>query len=222
MPDQPTYSIGVLAQILGVSDATLRKWEDRYPVVVPHRNSAGHRLYSKSQAQQLQFVCDQVATGQARGAAFLLLQDRMAKGIPLAGAKEILPGNPARVLLVDHDPEAANISEYLLRRQRHQVAVASTLDRAIAEIQETTPDLVIIDLLVSGRHGLQMCLQLPQQLGIPVLAISTLNLRAEAIRAGAAGFLLKPIQPQRLATVVQHLLSPRSLITARRAASLTL
>lgn len=215
MPDQPVYSIGLLSRILGVTEATLRQWEQRYPVVVPQRNPAGHRLYSKSQANQLQFVCDQVATGQARGTAFRLLQDHLANGVPLPAAEEILPGSPAQIVLVDPDPRAAAFCEYFLRRQGHEVATASTVHQAIAQMRGTAPDLAVIDLLVSEGQGWQLCVQVRQQLGIPVLAISTRNLRTDAVGAGAAGFLLKPIHPPRLVSVVQHLLSPRTRITTQ-------
>jgi CheY-like chemotaxis protein len=219
MPDHPAYSVGTVAQILGTSEAMLRKWEDRYAIVIPERSAAGHRLYSRSQAQQLQFVCDQVAAGRARREAFRLLKDRLANGMPLAGTDEIMPMSRASVLLVDQDRRSADLSEYFLRGEGHEVAVVCTVDQAIVEMGSTTPDLVIIDLLVSDGQGLELCHQLQQQRGIPVLAISTLNLRADAVAAGAAGFLLKPIQPQRLVSVVQHLLSPRMLTTTRASRS---
>lgn len=215
MPDLPTYSIGTLAQILGVSESMLRKWEGRYPVVVPDRSPAGHRLYSRSQAQQLQFICDQVAAGNAPGEAFRRLQYRMANSRPLSTTGEIQLSSRARILLVDNNSRSADLSEYFLSGVGHEVAVVSTVDLAIADLRSTAPDLVIVDLPDSGGQSLQLCVQLRRHRGIPALATSTLNLRAEAIAAGAAGFLLKPIQPQRLISVVQHLLSARTLITTR-------
>lgn len=219
MPDLPTYSIGTLAQILGVSESKLRKWEGRYPVVVPDRSLAGHRLYSRSQAQQLQFVCDQVAAGCAPSEAFHRLKDRTANSRPLTTTGEIQLSSRARILLVDKDPRSADLAEYFLSGEGHEVTVVSTVDLAIAELRSTAPDLVIIDLLDSGGEGLQLCLQLRRHRGIPPLAISTLNLRADAIAVGAAGFLLKPIQPQRLISVVRHLLSARTLITTHASRS---
>lgn len=216
MPDQTTYSIGVLARVLGVSEMTLRKWEGRYSIVAPQRNSAGHRVYSRSQARQLQFICDQVAAGKTRGEAFRLLADHLASGVPLPVTEEILTGIPARILLVDSDPHAADFSEYFLHEQGHEVVVAGTVDRAVAEIRSAAPDLAVVDLLVSGGQGLLLCRQMRQELDIPVLAVATQNLRVDAVGVGAAGFLMKPIQSQRLVSVVQHLLSPRTLTAARR------
>jgi CheY-like chemotaxis protein len=64
----------------------------------------------------------------------------------------------------------------------------------------------VIDLLVSDGQGLRLCAQLRRQLDIPVVAISTFGLRDDALRAGAGAFLLKPLQPRRLADAVQDLL----------------
>ncbi|TDD61496.1 response regulator [Kribbella antibiotica] len=216
MSDQPTYSIGALACILGVSMTTLRTWEVRYPVVVPPRSPDGQRAYSKAQVRQLRFVCDQLAIGKTWSAAFRLLEDHLAGEVPLPVASVVLAGVPARILLVDPDSHAASFSEYFLHEQGHEVTVASTVDQAVAEVRSVTPALAVVDLLVSGGQGMLFCRQLRQELGIPVLAVSTKNLRADAAGVGAAGFLIKPIQSQRLASVVQHLLSPRAPTAARR------
>jgi DNA-binding response OmpR family regulator len=60
--------------------------------------------------------------------------------------------------------------------------------------------------LISGGRGFELCRQLSERDGIPVLAISALDTRDNALAAGASVFLLKPIEPLHLVSAVQDLL----------------
>jgi DNA-binding response OmpR family regulator len=70
----------------------------------------------------------------------------------------------------------------------------------------------VIDLSISGGRGLQLCVHLARNFSIPVLAISTLDLRDEALDAGASAFLLKPIDPLHLVATIQDLLGQSGLV----------
>jgi hypothetical protein len=65
-PGRPIYSISAVARMVGVPVSTLRTWEERYKLVVPERNASGHRLYSRDQVEQLEFVKTSMATASAR------------------------------------------------------------------------------------------------------------------------------------------------------------
>ncbi|MEU8223653.1 response regulator [Kribbella sp. NPDC048915] len=205
MPDSPVYSIGALVRMLGIPAATLRSWEDRYGVVVPERSPGGHRLYSRVQVEQLHFVRDRLSDGMAASDAYRLLERRLASGVQLEPAR--IPGGEGRlVMLAEQDPFAADFADYFLRTEGYRVNVVSTAEQALAETVGKVPDLVLIDLLISGAQGLWLCGQLRQQFDLPVLAISTLDLRDEALEAGSAAFLRKPLDPLRLMSVVRDLL----------------
>ena len=217
MPDQPVYSIGALTRMLGIPAATLRTWEDRYGVVVPERSPGGHRLYSRLQVEQLRFVGDRLSDGMSASDAYRLLQGRLASGIPLEPAR-IPGGDGLLVLLAEQDPFAADFSDYFLRTEGYGVTVVSTAEQALAEAVRKVPDLVLIDLLISGAQGLRLCAELRQQFDVPVLAISTFDLRDEALEAGAAAFLKKPLEPLRLVSVVWDLLGQSAYLRSGSAA----
>ena len=61
--NSPIYSISAVAAALGVPVATLRTWEDRYGLVVPERTPSRHRLFSRRQVEQLEFVKAQMDEG---------------------------------------------------------------------------------------------------------------------------------------------------------------
>src|SRR6478672_13334732 len=89
--DQSIYSIGALANMLGVSPATLRSWEDRYGVVVPERSAGAQRLYSRDQLDQLRFVCRQMAVGLSAADAHRALAERLSSGSGLFSADRDQP-----------------------------------------------------------------------------------------------------------------------------------
>lgn len=203
--ERSVYSIGAVSKMLGIPSATLRTWQERYGIVVPDRSEGGHRLYSRDQLQQLRFLVDQVASGMSPADGHRLLSERLASGQPLQST-----GTPDRdrllILLADQDPFAAEFAEYFLRTEGYAVALVRSVEDAIEESAGNEPDLAVIDLLISGGRGLELCRQIRASDGAPVLAISSLELREQALSAGASAFLLKPVEALQLVSTVQDLL----------------
>jgi CheY-like chemotaxis protein len=214
MADQPVFSIGSLARMLGIPAATLRTWESRYNLVVPSRSPSGQRLYSRLQVAQMRFVVDQVSAGLSPADAYRMLRERMATGGSLA-AEAVPEGGGKLILLAERDPYAAEFSEFYLRRDGYEVITTTSADEAKAQTLRHSPHLAVVDLLISSGRGLQLCAQLRGQLGIPVLAISTFPQREEALAAGAGVFLRKPLPARALLLQVRELLGRRTLQTAK-------
>jgi DNA-binding response OmpR family regulator len=72
--------------------------------------------------------------------------------------------------------------------------------------------MTVIDLLISPGSGLELCRQLKQRSGAPVLAISTLETSDQALEAGADGFLQKPLDPLQLVSAVKDLLGASAFL----------
>jgi CheY-like chemotaxis protein len=191
--------------MLGVPAATLRTWQERYAAVVPIRSEGGHRLYTRDQVEQLRFVVDQVAAGLSPADGHRLLHERLAGGLALRSPPSSDPDR-VLVLLAEHDPFAAEFAEYFLRTEGYETAVALSADDALAKTTDDHPDVAVIDMLISGGRGFELCQQLRERNGVPVLAISSLDTPDEAMAAGASAFLLKPVEPLQLVSAVQDLL----------------
>jgi CheY-like chemotaxis protein len=202
---RPVYSIGAVSRMLGVPTATLRTWQERYGVVVPERSDSGHRLYTRDQVEQLRFLVDQVADGLSPADGHRVLRERLAGGRPLWPARSGGDGT-LLILLAERDPFAAEFAEYFLRTEGFDVALVRTAEETIARASESRPDLAVIDLLISGGRGLELCQRLREYDRLPVLAISTLETRDQAMAAGASAFLLKPVEPLQLVSVTRDLL----------------
>ena len=63
----PVYTLSAVERMLGIPAATLRNWEERYGLVKPERSGGGHRLYTRSQVEQLRFVKQQIDEGLQAG-----------------------------------------------------------------------------------------------------------------------------------------------------------
>ena len=201
-----TYSIGAVARMVGVPPATLRTWEDRYGLVAPVRSPGGHRLYSREEVERLRFVADRVHEGLSPGDAHRLLET--------AGNLPTSPGDAADrvvILLAERDPYAAEFVDYFLKTEGFDVVLALDAADAEAALASDRPQLAIIDLLISGGAGLELC-RTVQARGIPVLAVSSIATRDAALEAGAAAFLEKPLEPLRLVSAVKDLLGRSSFL----------
>jgi DNA-binding transcriptional MerR regulator len=211
MTSPPVYSIGAVARMLGIPPATLRTWEERYGLPVPERSLGGHRLYSRDQVEQLRFVKAQLDQGISPADAHRLLAERLAVGSLSFGEPEA--GKPRLlILLAERDPYAAELSEYFLRTEGYEVAAALDAADATRRSEELTPSMTVIDLLISGGSGLELCRQLKQRSDAPLLAVSTLDSSDAALEAGADAFLQKPLDPLQLVSAVKDLLGASAFL----------
>ena len=216
MTSRPVYSIGAVARMLDIPPATLRTWEERYGLPVLERSPGGHRLYSRDQVDQLRFVKVQLAQGMAPADAHRLLAERLAAGSVTLGAPETAETR-LLVLLAERDPYAAELSEYFLRTEGYEVAAALDAADATRRSEELTPSMTVIDLLISGGSGLELCRQLKQRSDAPILAVSTLDSSDAALEAGADAFLQKPLDPLQLVSAVKDLLGASAFLRASSA-----
>lgn len=200
MTEVATYSIGAVARMVRVRPATLRTWEDRYGIVHPVRSAGGHRLYSRRDIERLRFVADRVREGISPGDAHRLLADT-GGNLPLAGDA----GDRIVILLAERDPYAAELAEYFLKTEGFEVFLAMDAADAAGAFTQERPQLAVIDLLISGGAGLELCRDVHAR-GIPVLAVSSVATRDAALEAGAAAFLQKPLDPLQLVSAVKDLL----------------
>jgi CheY-like chemotaxis protein len=220
-PDQrsgqrPVYSIGAVAGMLGVDVGTLRAWEERYSVVVPVRSPGGQRVYSRDDLEHLRFVLSAMEDGAAAGDAHRLLSEELRLARPPRPARGRT--SAVLVLLAERDRFAAELAEYLLRTEGYDVWVALDPEQAETAQRDQVPDLVVLELMMSGG-GLQLCERLSRAGRVPLLAVSSVDLRDAALDAGASAFLAKPIEPLQFLSTVRDLLGQSALTGARRNAA---
>jgi DNA-binding transcriptional MerR regulator len=208
---RPIYGIGAVARMLGITPGTIRTWEDRYGAVSPQRSPAGRRLYSHDEVERLRFVKTKVDEGiQPADAHRLLAEHTDARPVLVERATQ---GGPRPLILIaERDPYATDLVEYFLRREGYEVEVATDAAEAETKFVGLSPELAIIELLLSGGEGADLCRRLKERGAAPVLAVSSLDGRDAALAAGADAFLQKPLDPRVLASTVKGLIRSRALV----------
>jgi DNA-binding transcriptional MerR regulator len=211
MEEQGVYSIGAVAHMLDIPPSTLRGWEERYGVVTPTRSKGAQRLYSRSQVEQLRFIKAQIESGNSAADAHRVLGQRAATGIRI---EPVLPDGERRfvILIAERDEYAADLEEYFLRTEGYDVCVAGDSSHARLLFQERSPDIVVIDLLMSAGEGFELCAEFAAKAPGAVLAVAAIDSPDEAMRAGASAFLVKPIEPLQLVSTIRDLLGTSALV----------
>lgn len=120
-----------------------------------------------------------------------------------------------RLLLVEDDRVLSELLEYRLKGEGYAVTVTANGDEALKLAVEGAPDMVILDWMIEGTSGIDVCRLLRRDKGTAHLAIIMLTARdAEAYRilgleAGADDYITKPFSPRelmaRIATVMRRI-----------------
>ncbi len=119
---------------------------------------------------------------------------------------------PARVLVVDDEPDITALVAYHLARTGHRVATAASGPEALRAVRETRPDVLVLDLMLPGVSGYEVLTDLrsrPETMGIGIILLTARREEADRIRGltlGADDYLTKPFSPQELTLRVQALL----------------
>lgn len=198
--------------MLDTSPTTIRNWEERYGVIAPDRSPGGHRLYSRTDVERLRFILAELARGLTAADAHRMLEERLEAG---GGQPRLQTGTTSSrlaILVVERDRRLAELTEFFLRTEGYEVSLA--LDPSELAERQGESDLIILELMIAGGTGAELCRRLGEEASCPVLAISSLELRESALEAGADAFLQKPFQPLELASAVRDLLGTSAYLTA--------
>ena len=124
----------------------------------------------------------------------------------------------AKILVVEDDWSLADMTARGLRESGHEVTVAGTLDDGLRRIKESVPDLVITDLMLDDKSGLDMLRQardLPRPPEVILItAHPTALTAAQAMQGGAYEYLTKPYSLAELNAIIARVSARRSLVAA--------
>jgi len=114
-----------------------------------------------------------------------------------------------RVLVVDDDVKTVELVKLYLNRDGYRVLTAYDGNDALRIARESRPDLIVLDLMLPGMNGLDVCRTLRQESDVPIImltAMTTDDDRLTGLNIGADDYVTKPFSPRELAARVRAVL----------------
>ncbi len=117
-----------------------------------------------------------------------------------------------KILVVDDHPETLRLISFILERADYQVTTARSGLAGIEAAREVVPDLVLLDIMMPGMDGVEVCKQLredsnPDVANMTIVMFSARSMmtdRDEAFAAEADGYIVKPTRPKELVGLVKN------------------
>jgi DNA-binding response OmpR family regulator len=113
------------------------------------------------------------------------------------------------VLVVDDEPIVRDVVARYLERDGHRTLQAASGDEARCLLEREPPSLVVLDVMLPGVNGLDLCRWLRARSDVPIVMLTALGEEADRIvglEIGADDYLTKPFSPRELAVRVRNLL----------------
>src|SRR5688572_20487578 len=125
-----------------------------------------------------------------------------------------------RILVVEDEVAFSDPLSYLLRKEGYEVAVAETGPEALADFDRAGADLVLLDLMLPGQSGTEVCRQLRQRSNVPVIMLTAKDAEIDKVvglELGADDYVTKPYSSRELVARVRAVLrrqgEPEELIS---------
>lgn len=135
----------------------------------------------------------------------------MADVKPASGKAETTPRG--RILVVDDEPDIVRLLTFALQADGYHVIAAKSGSEGLERVRQERPDVVILDVMMPGMDGFEVCNELrskPDTAGLPIIMLSALGQvsdRVKGLRAGADDYVPKPVNLDELSARVAALLS---------------
>lgn len=115
-------------------------------------------------------------------------------------------GSRGRVLVVDDDPALAEMLGIVLRGEGYEPSFVGDGASALAAFRATKPDLVLLDLMLPGRDGIDVCRDIRAESGVPIVMLTARADTQDVVRgleSGADDYVVKPFKPTELVARVR-------------------
>jgi DNA-binding response OmpR family regulator len=114
-----------------------------------------------------------------------------------------------KVLVVDDDTKTVELVKLYLNRDGYRVFTAGDGNEALRLARENHPDLIVLDLMLPGIRGLEVCRILREESDVPIIMLTALTTDEDRLRGlelGADDYVTKPFSPRELAARVRAVL----------------
>ena len=116
--------------------------------------------------------------------------------------RERVPENvKSRVLIVDDDSSLAEMLSIVLRNEGHDVSHVADGSEAVDTFRAVRPDLVLLDVMLPGMDGMEICRRIRAESGVPIVMLTARTDTHDIVvglESGADDYIVKPFKPQEL------------------------
>ncbi|MPZ94361.1 MAG: response regulator [Propionibacteriales bacterium] len=106
-----------------------------------------------------------------------------------------------KVLVVDDDAALAEMLTIVLRNEGFEPVVCMSGDQAMPAVREHRPELVLLDLMLPGKDGIDVCREIRLESGVPIVMLTAKNDTVDVVlglESGADDYIVKPFKPKEL------------------------
>ncbi|WP_028659690.1 MtrAB system response regulator MtrA [Nocardioides insulae] len=106
-----------------------------------------------------------------------------------------------RILVVDDDASLAEMLAIVLRQEGFETDVCERGDQALSLFRERRPELVLLDLMLPGMDGIEVCKQIRAESGVPIVMLTARSDTVDVVvglESGADDYVVKPFKPKEL------------------------
>jgi len=117
----------------------------------------------------------------------------------------------SRVLVVDDDTALAEMIGIVLRSEGFEPAFCADGATALQAFRDSKPDLVLLDLMLPGLDGIEVCSRIRAESGTPIIMLTAKSDTADVVRgleSGADDYMVKPFNPKELVARIRTRLRP--------------
>lgn len=118
-----------------------------------------------------------------------------------------------RVLVVEDEESFSDALSYMLRKEGFTVAVAATGPEALQEFDQRGADIVLLDLMLPGFSGTEVCRALRQRSAVPIIMVTARDSEVDKVvglELGADDYVTKPYSPRELVARIRAVLRRRA------------
>ena len=116
---------------------------------------------------------------------------------------------PGKILIIEDDPDTSKLVGLYLSRDGHKVLAALDGPEGLRLAREAKPDLIVLDLMLPGMTGMEICRELREESMVPIVMLTARvdeKDRLEGLDTGADDYVVKPFSPRELAARIRAVL----------------
>ena len=126
------------------------------------------------------------------------------------------------ILIVEDNPKNQEVIVKMLSKENYKIALASNGEQALGLIEMTPPDLILLDIVMPGMNGFEVCQKIksdPKTKDIPIIFLTAMCATTDVVRGyelGASDYITKPIYPKELIARIKFALQNTQLQLDKR------